>query len=455
MRQLKLKGKISKEKADKVSYYLAIFLTILVGSTFIVFIGIFFGWLSLGAWISGLSLFALCCIIFYRSLSKQRFKRLIGCLLLCILFATPVFAVSATFHDQSIAQNLQNQKEVNYFKTLLGRSYNYTELIVWENQQLNFSGAQRNEDPIKIYESHQGMCGEFATLYAELCISQGYRCRIIQLVFNDHAFNEVLLTNGTWIRVDASLNSTGPRAVGYPMFFEKEPGWTAPILALSFENSTITEVTSTYRSDGFEMLSPTTIIVLISLFAFLVITIRNELIRSPKTKSKEEASAPEVSEKISEEEEKERDKLIYEIIVKRHDQELQRTSDLDTKANNTIGFSGILATLIATVVGFLPKGSYTLLFAVPLSLLIASAILGLLAYRVKTYEAIEPSTFIEEYKDKTLQKTLRNYTKTVADSTIKNHLVHEDKAKLIKYASGLLVLAITLFFVIAISNWLI
>jgi hypothetical protein len=204
-------------------------------------------------------------------------------MLLFILFATPVFAVSVTLHDQSIAQNLQTQKNLDYFKTLLGKSYNYSELIVWENSQLNFSGAKRSDDPIKIYENHQGMCGEFATLYATLAISQGYRCRIVDNVFNDHVFNEVLLSNGTWIRVDASLNSTSPRAIGYPMFFEKEAGWLPPALALAFEKSTITEVTSTYRSDGFTLISAPSLIVIGSFFGAMAILITNLLISTKKS----------------------------------------------------------------------------------------------------------------------------------------------------------------------------
>jgi Flp pilus assembly protein TadB len=449
------KGKISKGKADKIIRYLAFFLTSIVCIFFIVEIGILQGWLLIGLWIIGLALFTFCTIYFYRLLHKQLTKKLVGCMLLCIIFATPIYAVSATIHDQSVAQSLQNQKPIDYFKTLLGRSYNYTELIVWENQQLNFSGALRSDDPIKIYENHQGMCGEFATLYAELCISQGYRCRIVDNVFNDHAFNEVLLPNGTWIRVDASLNSTGSRAVGYPEFFVKEVGWNPPILSLAFENSSITEVTSTY-SNGFMLLSPTTLIVLGSVIAFAVIAIINELLRTPKSKStSNDDSDTESKEKITEKEEKERNQLIYDIVVRRHDQELQRTSDLDSKANNTIGFSGLLATLIGAVVGYFSKGAYSVLFAVPLSLLIVSAILGLLAYRVSTYEAIHPREFIEYYKDKTYKQTLIEYAGTIADSTIKNHRLHENKAKLIKYASALLVLAITLFFIIAVSNWLI
>ena len=237
------------------------------------------------------------------------------------------------------------------------------------------------------------------------------------------------------------------------MFFENSAGWYAPILSLAFEDSTITEVTSTYRSDGFTMFSVPTIIVLVSLFAFTVFAITKELIFSTKSNVMEN-STDKVPEKISKAEEKERNKLIYEIVVNRHKQELQRTSALDSKANNTIGFAGLLTAIIATVVGFLPKGNFTLLFGVPLALLIVSAILGLFAYRVKTYEAIEPQKFIQEYKNEGFTKTLKDYVATIAENTLKNHKVHQSKAKLIEYSSGLLVLAIGLFFVVAIFNWL-
>jgi hypothetical protein len=457
VQKLSFKGKISNKKTDKIFSYIFVALIIVLGVLyFVLFLGIGGYWISPWLWIGGVIVTGIILVESYL-LNKLVSKRLFAFILLCIIITIPSFVVTAAVSNQSTAQSLSTTTEENYFKTLLGKSYNYTELIEWENQHLVFydkSDLQRNTDPIKIVEYGKGKCGEFATLYAELCISQGYRCRIIQLVFNDHAFNEVLLSNGTWIRVDASLNSTGPRAVGYPMFFEKEPGWTAPIFALAFENSTITEVTNTYRSDGFKMFSLTTITVFVSLLGFLVYAILKELILS-QTSNPVKDSNNEEKEKISQDEEKERDKLIYEIILNRHDQELQRTGNLDSKANNTIGFAGIIATLIVTIVSYFPNGTYTLLFPVPLALLVVSAMLGLLAYRVKMYEAIQPREFIEEYKDKTLRKTLREYTGTVADSTLKNHIVHENKAKLIEYASGLLVLAITLFFVIAISNWLV
>ena len=430
-----MNGRNSKEKNSKVNRTLtvcftalALSITILVCVYFIFYIGVSY-WSSTSYWILGLFIFGVFTISFYfvPLINRQLHKKLVGYMLLCIIFATPIFAVSSTIRHHNDAQNLSDPQTIDYFKTLLDRSYNYTELIEWENQQLNFSGTLRSNDPIKIYENHQGMCGEFATLYATLCISQGYRCRVVVNVFNDHTFNEVLFPNGTWIRVDASLNDTSPRAIGYPMFFKNENGWMPPILSLAFENSTITEVTSTYNN-GFTLLSPTTLTVLSALFAVLIIPIRNELLVNPKS-SKTKCHENEKQEKIAKKEnEQERKELIYEIAVKRHNQESHRTNTLDSKINITIGSSGLIAVLMATVFGFFTQEAYSVLFIVPFTLLIVSAILRLHAYRVST---------------------------VFAESTTKNHGIHNKKAKLIKYATGLLVLAITLFFVIAISNWLI
>ncbi len=210
-------------------------------------------------------------------------------MLLCILFTTTVFVTSTIIQERRIAQNLNSQKEVDYFKNLLGRSYNYTELIVWEQQHLTFcnkSDLQRNTDPIKIYEYGKGMCGEFAILYAELAISQGYQCRIVDNVFNDHVFNEVLLSNGTWLRVDTSLDANDSREIGCPMFFVQQKGWGAPILSLAFENSSIVDVTRTYWNDGFDLLSPLFIVILVALFALCIVAITKFLIIPPKAINK-------------------------------------------------------------------------------------------------------------------------------------------------------------------------
>jgi hypothetical protein len=82
---------------------------------------------------------------------------------------------------------------------------------------------------------------------------------------------------------------------------------------------------------------------------------------------------------ITSEEESKRDKLIYDVVNDRYDQEWKRTNDLDSKASNVTGFAGLLATLTGGVSEFFPQCTYEWLFLVPLTLFIASAILGLWA----------------------------------------------------------------------------
>jgi hypothetical protein len=282
-----------KSKVSKINISACILLAAASGLIFPINLGMGGGWISPWAWIGALGLVAIWFWLSYRSVGRTAFKRMFAFILLCVISTMPLVVAINVSSTQSTAMKLQTTKNIAYFKTVLGRSYNYTELIVWENQHLNFTYANiaRNDDPIKIYEYGKGRCQEFATLYAALCISQGYRCRIVDNILNDHVFNEVLQPNGTWIRVDASLGENDSRAVGYPMFFVKEKGWGAPILSLGFENSTIINVTSTFRNDGFDPLSPTVITILSVLFAFCIVAITKFLILTKQTDKRDTAKA--------------------------------------------------------------------------------------------------------------------------------------------------------------------
>lgn len=149
-----------------------------------------------------------------------------------------------------------------------------------------------------------------------------------------------------------------------------------------------------------------------------------------------------------------RDKLIYDVVLDRYHEEQKTTTDLDSKAGNVTSIAGLLATLIAAVVGYLPKGNYQLLFVIPIVLLIICAIQGLFALWVKTYQTIEPQKFINKYKDKTADKTLRHFIATISSNTVENSKVNLRRADQIKWAFVLLILSISLFFAIVIINWL-
>ncbi len=241
---------------------LTMVLAILFGT--LVILGLGSGlWMSSWWWLFS-GLFALVLLKFIYSVTTRKILRKLSVVYVLIVFsaAMPVFAVHQAAAYQSIAQGLTSSREINHFRNILGRSYNYTELIQWENRSLSWNSSSSMavyNDPIEIYEHHQARCHGYAVLYAELCISQGYQCRIVVNIFGDHVWNEVRIED-KWTRIDASPTGAPlSQNIGYPLFYEEK--WHAPpILALAFEGLSIVDVTSSYRSDHWSLLSMLTIV---------------------------------------------------------------------------------------------------------------------------------------------------------------------------------------------------
>jgi hypothetical protein len=158
---------------------------------------------------------------------------------------------------------------------------------------------------------------------------------------------------------------------------------------------------------------------------------------------------------MSSDTERNRDKLIYEIIVDRYDQEWKRTNDIDSKASSVTGFAGLLATLTASISGLVPQAHYNFLFLVPLAIFILSAVFGLLALWLRDFGAIQPDVFIDEYANRTETEVLRRYVGTTSMLTMYNFEYNKDKTKWLNIAFSLLVFGIGLFFAIALVNILV
>jgi len=159
---------------------------------------------------------------------------------------------------------------------------------------------------------------------------------------------------------------------------------------------------------------------------------------------------------MSSNEERNRDRLIYKIIVDRFEQEWKRTNDLDSKASNVTGFAGLLATLsggiTAGIAEILPQMHYKYLFVIPLIVFVLSAVFGLLAYWLTSFSAINPDALIREYRDRTEMEVLRRFVPTISILTMDNFQRNQRKVRWLYIAFLLLVLAIGLFFVITIVN---
>lgn len=207
--------------------------------------------------------------------NRPRVIRSITFLMIVLVVTIPVIA--ATLICLQVLANLETAQKINDVKTKhdlrnkFDRTYNYTELFLWVHQNLNFTWEkiERHTDPVEILEYGKGRCGEFAILYAALCLAHGYECRFDVNIFGDHQWVEVKIDN-EWLHFDPSLDPSDPR-VNDRLMYERD--WNAPlILVLAFENSSVKDVTNMYRT-GFwinifsaEMFSLLTIVSFIFLF---------------------------------------------------------------------------------------------------------------------------------------------------------------------------------------------
>jgi transglutaminase-like putative cysteine protease len=128
-------------------------------------------------------------------------------------------------------------------RALFDRDYNYTELLTWEHQRLNYTdepSITRNTDPMKILDYGKGRCQEFSLLYVALCLANGYESRFVIDVYGDHTWAEVKL-QGVWVHVDPS-----DQIVNDPYRYERDWHKDLP-LVLAFENSSCEDVTTNYK----------------------------------------------------------------------------------------------------------------------------------------------------------------------------------------------------------------
>jgi len=181
-------------------------------------------------------------------MEKKDLEKTMVCLLLFLVALIPVYIYGIRIFDGWVAtQEINNPETINALRAKFDRSYNYTELFVWEHQHLNFTWGdiQRNTNPVEILDYGKGRCGEFAILYAALCRAHGYDCRLVVNIFGDHAWTQIKLDDG-WIHFDPSLDINDSRVTDSEIYARD---WnSAPILALAFEQSGIEDVTNHYRS---------------------------------------------------------------------------------------------------------------------------------------------------------------------------------------------------------------
>ena len=162
---------------------------------------------------------------------------------------------------------------------------------------------------------------------------------------------------------------------------------------------------------------------------------------------------------LTNEEKKEKNKLIFESVVRRYEQELERTDDLDSKASNIIGFIGVLAGIVS---GF---GAFTLkfptntaeiivlsLFIASLVFLFSSFIIGLKAYFPKRFTVIpDPYFLIGKYENTKQEQIIRNLSDNYAVAVEDNMMANDGKCTNIKHSVWFLFISIVLFALFALG----
>ena len=156
----------------------------------------------------------------------------------------------------------------------------------------------------------------------------------------------------------------------------------------------------------------------------------------------------------SDQEEKERDQLIFELIKRRLDGEWQRLRDLDDKASNLIGFVSV-ATGVLLGTGML--GLVTLDTINPLAaffffagtgLLITSIIFSLYGFKIRDWhDAPDVNYLVQEYKSKPYTQVLRRVAGEMKKVVVEMEIKLNEKAHYISIAWYLLIAGLILVFI--------
>ena len=101
--------------------------------------------------------------------------------------------IHAISHHREVLLNLSSPEIQTQLKQLFSRKLNYTELLLWESERLNYTTKQieRHTNPLDILDYGLGKCGEFSILYVAICLANDIPARLVTGVTVDHAWAEV------------------------------------------------------------------------------------------------------------------------------------------------------------------------------------------------------------------------------------------------------------------------
>jgi hypothetical protein len=146
---------------------------------------------------------------------RMRTKILI-CVAIVVIVAIPLifygFWLDFKGYYLGMMSNLESCNTKAFMLNKINGTYNFTELLYWTNQRLNWSEENfaRYSSPQQILDQGKGRCEEFVIVYVSACLALGYEARIVVArqfylgpLHGFHVWAEVKW-DGTWIQADPS-----------------------------------------------------------------------------------------------------------------------------------------------------------------------------------------------------------------------------------------------------------
>lgn len=158
--------------------------------------------------------------------------------------------------------------------------------------------------------------------------------------------------------------------------------------------------------------------------------------------------------------EKERDMMIFDLIKRRYDSELQTINDLDSKAGNLIGFVSVTIGLLVGVgtlnlIDKLSKFEYFIIYILGIVILLVSIIFSMYAIKIRKWAIAPEVQYLRfKYYSQPLRTVIRANAAVMAEAIKTIEKQNGSKAILINYSWYLLIagLSMVLIFVIVFTT---
>ncbi|MGC2428715.1 MAG: hypothetical protein WA421_16900, partial [Nitrososphaeraceae archaeon] len=194
------------------------------------------------------------------------------------------------------------------------------------------------------------------------------------------------------------------------------------------------------------------------LFACLIyIIIRNKHTKKGVTSGTvEDEASSEAEEDYNSNElrEEKRDELIFNLIKQRYDSEQERIKDLDTKANNLIGFTSIVISLLLGTGTFqllkllLNNPNIALPYFIGVGILLGSIIFALGGVKIRKYPVVPDAyTLLSKYTDRSYKEVLKRNAGQMTNAVEKAKRYSDRKAQFIQFSWFFVIMGLSVFFI--------